>query len=125
MKCANCHDEIVIVALNPDIGDPSRGFESHTLEDTFDVAAPVWTHKYVTTCYNAQPPTLLTLDRDENKSLKSYLVSMLERNVFFYSPSLWRRAIQADILDRGLVTANGLEHTYLTLLVEQQLDHRL
>lgn len=120
MKCANCHDEIVD-AFGHDIGDPVRGFEQHTF--TFDdvVGSVMWEHTYESSCYNAEPPTIHTLDRDENKSLKSYLVSMLERNVFFYRPSLWRAAVQADILDRGLVTVNGLEHLYLNLLVEQKL----
>jgi hypothetical protein len=55
----------------------------------------------------------------------NYLMSMLERNVFFYPRHLWMKAIDAEILDRGLVRKNDNEHKAIVEIVTRKLEGKI
>lgn len=51
--------------------------------------------------------------------VRSYLLKMLEGNVLFGPRYQWDEYFQYEILDRGLVRRDGLEHKALLVLLEE------
>ena len=48
-----------------------------------------------------------------------YLRNMVRRNVTFYPPELWDKAVDLEILERHLVNKGDREHRAILVIVEQ------
>lgn len=53
---------------------------------------------------------------------RKYLEQMLDNNVFFYPQHLWDKAVEVEILDRGLVRKNDTEHLAILELVAERKE---